>query len=186
MAFSFDPLEIPDVVAVRPDRFDDERGYFKEIFRAEDFARAGLPTSFVQDNLTRSSRGVLRGLHYQLPPGEQGKLVGVVRGRIFDVAVDLRLDSPSYGDWVGRTLDDEAGELLWVPPGFAHGYCVLSDSADVTYKVTHGYEPRLNRGLAWDDPSVGVEWPVSEPVLSAADRGQPSLEACENTFRMVP
>jgi len=184
MAFTFAPLTIPDVIVVRPDRYDDSRGYFKEVFRAEDFARAALPAAFAQDNLTRSARGVLRGLHYQIPPAAQGKLVGVVQGRIFDVAVDLRADSPTYGRWVGRNLDDDSGELLWIPPGFAHGYCVLSDSADVMYKVTHPYAPSLSRGLAWNDPTIAIDWPVSAPILSEADRVQPSLESCDAPFRV--
>lgn len=185
MAFTFTSLEIPDVVVVRPDRYDDDRGYFKEVFRSEVFAAAGLPAAFAQDNVTRSRRGVLRGLHYQLPPVAQGKLIGVVRGRIFDVAVDLRAESPTYGGWVGRTLDDDTGELLWVPAGFAHGYCVLSESADVMYKVSHPFEPSLSRGMAWDDPTVGVEWPISEPVLSQADQRQPTLDQIEAPFPMT-
>lgn len=183
MPFTFEPLAIPQVVAVRPTRHQDDRGSFAEIYRESAFAEAGIPTRFVQDNLARSVRGVLRGLHYQLDPAAQGKLIGVARGRIFDVAVDLRVGSETYGGWVARTLDEGTGELLWIPPGFAHGYCVLSDVADVCYKVTAEYRPDLDRGFAWDDPRVGIHWPVEEPILSARDRRLPPLADAENTFR---
>ena len=182
MAFEFEPLSIPDVIAVRPTRHRDARGYFSEVYRSEPFRTAGIDADFVQDNLTRSSRGVLRGLHYQLPPSAQGKLIGVVRGTIFDVAVDLRRGAETFGRWAGRTLDGETGEMLWIPPGFAHGYCILSDQADVLYKVTATYAPELNRGLRWDDATVGVEWPIEDPVLSDADRVQPSFADCDNPF----
>jgi dTDP-4-dehydrorhamnose 3,5-epimerase len=184
MSFAFEPLKIRDVVVVRPERHLDDRGFFKEVYSEEAFAEAGITARFVQDNVTLSVRGVLRGLHYQLPPAAQGKLVGVVRGRIFDVAVDLRAGGPTYGKSVSRVLDVERGELLWIPPGFAHGYCVLSDSADVTYKVTAPYRPELSRGIRWNDPALGIEWPVSDPILSEADQRQPTLARCENPFHI--
>lgn len=186
MALSFEPTEIPDVVLVRSERHDDARGSFREVFRAQEFEDAGLPSVFVQDNLARSVRGVLRGLHYQLPPEAQGKVVGVVRGEIWDVAVDLRVGARTFGHWVGRMLSADSGDMLWIPPGFAHGYCILSDVADVHYKVTRPYVQALNRGVAWDDPELGIRWPVEAPVLSDNDRSQPTLAEAENLFRHVP
>lgn len=182
MIFEFEPLEIPDVVLVRPTRHQDPRGSFTETYRRSAFERAGIEAQFVQDNLAGSSGGVLRGLHYQLPPAAQGKLVSVVRGRIFDVAVDLRAGGSTFGAWVGWTLDADTGEMLWIPPGFAHGYLVLSDWADVSYKVTAEYAPELDRGLRWDDPAIGVEWPLQDPVLSDRDRALPLLAAAGNPF----
>lgn len=186
MAFTFQATEISDVVVVRPTTHPDPRGFFREVYRRDLFGDAGIHADFRQDNVTRSRRGVLRGLHYQLPPAEQGKLVGVVRGSIFDVAVDLRRGSPTFGEWVGRTLDDETAEMLWIPAGFAHGYAVLSEIADVSYKATGTFQPELARGLAWDDPDVGIDWPIGEPILSAQDQRQPSFADCETTFRYVP
>ena len=183
MTFEFEPLAIPDVVLVRPSRFVDERGFFQESYRQSAFSEGGIGARFVQDNLARSARGVLRGLHYQLPPVAQGKLVGAATGRIFDVAVDLRRGVPTFGAWVGAELDAESGHMLWIPPGFAHGYVVLSDEALVHYKVTAEYRADLDRGLLWNDPALGIEWPVPDPVVSAKDRGQPTLAACDNPFR---
>lgn len=183
MGFTFETTEIPDVVVVRPTTHTDRRGLFREVYRRDLFAEAGIDADFRQDNVTRSARGVLRGLHYQLPPAEQGKLIGVVRGEIFDVAVDIRRGSPTFGHWVGRRLDDADAAMLWIPAGFAHGYAVLSEMADVSYKVTGTFQPDLARGLAWDDPELGIEWPISDPVLSDADRKQPSFAECETTFR---
>lgn len=183
MKFDFQPLEIPDVVLVHPSRFTDERGFFQESYRESAFAEAGILARFVQDNVARSTRHVLRGLHYQILPAAQGKLVGVTSGRIFDVAVDLRVGAPTFGRWVGATLDADSGDLLWIPPGFAHGYVVLSDVADVHYKVTEEYRPELDRGVLWNDPAIGVDWPVSDPIVSAKDVTQPTLDACDNPFR---
>ena len=182
MDFSFRPLAIPDVVLVRPDRHEDARGSFTETFRRSAFAEAGVDVEFVQDNMTRSGRGVLRGLHYQRPPAPQGKLVGVIRGAIYDVAVDLRASSATYGRWVARELDAAAGEMLWIPPGFAHGYCIVSDGADVSYKVTAEYRAELSCGIAWDDPALAIPWPVDVPILSQADRAQPALADVESPF----
>lgn len=184
MSFTFERLSIRDVIAIRPERHLDDRGFFKEVFRHGTFAEAGINASFVQDNLTRSVRGVLRGLHYQLAPAAQGKLVGVIRGRIYDVAVDMRRGGPTFGKWVARTLDVDTGEMLWIPPGFAHGYCILSETADVFYKVTDYFAPDLSRGIRWDDPSLAIPWPVKDPILSVADRRQPTFDRCENTFRI--
>jgi dTDP-4-dehydrorhamnose 3,5-epimerase len=182
MSFTFEPLAVPDVVLVRATRRRDGRGFFQESYRASAFAAAGIDVSFVQDNLARSTRGVLRGLHYQLPPAAQGKLVGVVSGSVFDVAVDLRVGAPTYGRWVGRTLQADVPELLWIPPGFAHGYLVLSDMAEVAYMVTAEYAPELDRGVLWSDPAIGIEWPVEAPVVSAKDEAQPPLARADNPF----
>lgn len=183
MAFEFEPLEIPDVVLVRPTRYTDERGYFQESYRQSAFAEAGIEARFVQDNVARSQAGVLRGLHYQIPPAAQGKLITATQGRIFDVAVDLRVGSPTFGRWVGATLDADVASLLWIPEGFAHGYVALSDVADVHYKVTAEYRPELDRGVLWSDPAIDIEWPVDEPLVSPKDREQPTLDACDNPFR---
>tara|TARA_B100000029_G_scaffold432973_1_gene445533 strand:+ start:489 stop:968 length:480 start_codon:yes stop_codon:yes gene_type:complete len=156
MSFTFERLDIPGVIVVRPEKHRDDRGSFTEIYRQEEFAAAGIAPMFVQENIVHSSGGVLRGLHYQLPPAAQGKLVGVVQGRIFDVAVDIRQGGPTFGHWVGRELDAEEGEMLWIPPGFAHGYCVLSETADVLYKVTGYYEPTLSRGIRWNDELMAI------------------------------
>jgi dTDP-4-dehydrorhamnose 3,5-epimerase len=175
MPFHFTPTEIPDVLQVSLTRHSDARGFFTETYRASAFDEA-LGVRFVQDNLAGSGPRVLRGLHFQRPPKAQGKLVRVVRGAIFDVAVDLRPDSATYGRWVGRTLDASSGEMLWIPAGFAHGYVVTSDEgADVAYKVTEEYDAGLDAGVRWDDPEIGVVWPVDSPILSDRDRALPAL-----------
>ena len=181
-SFTFEPLELPGLVLVRPTRRPDPRGFFVETYKSSAFAEAGIPGPFVQDNMARSAQGVLRGLHYQLPPAAQGKLVQALRGEIFDVAVDLRRDSPTFGRWAGYRLTGDGGELLWIPEGFAHGYLVLSETADVAYKVTAEYAPTLDRGIRWDDPRVGVSWPVEHPTLSVKDRTLPLLSEAENPF----
>lgn len=164
------------VLLVTPSVYRDGRGFFLEAFNQALFEARGLPTRFVQDNHSRSSEGVLRGLHYQIGKA-QGKLVRAVRGRIFDVAVDVRRGSPTFGKWVGETLDDLEMRMLWVPPGFAHGFCALSPDADVVYKCTELYEPASERGVIWNDPEIGIDWPVSHPRLSAKDAAFQSLES---------
>lgn len=166
------PLE--GVVIVQPPVFGDDRGFFMETYHALKFRDAGLPEIFLQDNHSRSARGVLRGLHYQ-EPNPQGKLVRVTRGAVFDVAVDIRRSSPRFGSWFGVELNEENRMMLWVPPGFAHGFCVTSDIADVVYKCTVLYEPQHDRNIAWNDPSIAVDWPVKEPSLSARDAAAPLL-----------
>ena len=161
--------EIPGVLIVEPDIFRDERGFFLETWSRDKLDGSVLPHEFVQDNHSRSVSGVVRGLHYQLDT-PQGKLVHVARGRIFDVAVDIRLKSPTFGRWTGIELSDENLRSLWIPPGFAHGFCVLSDLADVIYKCTSPYSAADDRGVAWNDPSVGIRWPCSDPVISEKDR----------------
>lgn len=167
---------------VTPDVYEDHRGHFFESYRKDRFdALVGAPVDFVQDNQSRSVKGVLRGLHYQLPPFEQGKLVRVVHGEIFDVAVDIRRSSPNFGRWEGHVLSAENRSQLWIPPGFAHGFLVLSDTADVAYKCTSYYAPDTARTIRWDDPEIGIEWPLDgiEPILSAADAEAPSLGDAE-------
>jgi dTDP-4-dehydrorhamnose 3,5-epimerase len=155
----------------------DKRGFFVERFNLARFKEAGLPTQFEQDNHSRSAPGVLRGLHFQHTP-PQGKLVGVIRGRIWDVAVDVRPSSPTFGQHVGVELSDENGKLLWIPGGFAHGFCVLGDEpADVMYKVTQLYNPQGEIGILWDDPELGIPWPLSSPTLSERDKGLLSFAA---------
>lgn len=182
MPFFFEPLTIPDIILITPKKFGDSRGFFVETYHYEQFAANGIDVHFVQDNHSRSAQGVLRGLHYQLNPMAQGKLLRVVQGEVFDVAVDIRLNSPTYGQWVGEVLSAENGRMLYVPPGFAHGFCVLSQSADLLYKVSELYSPEHERGIAWDDPALQIEWPVQKPILSARDTDSPTLAEAENNF----
>jgi dTDP-4-dehydrorhamnose 3,5-epimerase len=180
-AVKFRPSALPDVVVVEPEVHRDGRGFFLETYHAEKFAAAGLPTSFVQDNHSRSSRGTLRGLHAQLEPA-QGKLVRVVRGTVFDVAVDLRRRSATYLRWVSHVLSADEPRSLWIPPGFAHGFCVTSDEADVEYKCSAPYRPAGEVAIAWDDPRVGIAWPIEAPTLSDRDRAAPRVVAVETRF----
>ena len=174
-------LDLPDVKLIQPDVYPDRRGFFLETWRAADYADAGIGSrGFVQDNRSRSLKGVLRGLHFQVGK-PQGKLVYVTRGAVFDVAVDIRRDSPTFGKWTGCELSDENHCQLWIPPGFAHGFCVLSDVADVSYKCTETYRAEWDRGIRWDDPDIGIDWPVAAPLVSAKDRALPGLgEAVED------
>lgn len=178
------PLAIPEVMLIEPKVFGDDRGFFLESFNQQAFNQAtGTDHQFVQDNHSRSKKGVLRGLHYQLPPHAQGKLVRVVRGAVFDVAVDIRKGSPTFGQWVGTELTEDNHRQLWVPPGFAHGFVVLSDSADFLYKATAFYAPQADRGIAWDDPAIGVQWPQLDVEMSLSDKDlkQPLLADAELT-----
>lgn len=173
-------LAIPDVRLVVPDRFGDARGFFAETYSRRDFAANGIPDEFVQDNHSRSAgAGTVRGLHYQLPPFAQGKLIRVLKGSILDVAVDIRRGSPSFGAHVAVTLSAEAGNQLFVPAGFAHGFCTLEPDTEVAYKVTAYYSREHDRGIRWDDPALAIEWPVGtdEAVLSAKDVALPLLDA---------
>ena len=182
MAFTFLPLEIPEVILVTPRPFEDERGVFLETYRQSEFAASGLPERFVQDNFSWSRRGVIRGLHFQKAPAAQGKLVSVTFGEILDVAVDIRQGSPTFSRWVSATLSAQNHQLLYVPAGFAHGFCVLSEQAGVSYKVTAEYSPSLDRGIRWDDPQIGVAWPVGDPILSPKDAAQPLLAQADINF----
>lgn len=165
------PLAIPDVILFEPKVFGDARGFFLESFNQKAFDDAtGSHYDFVQDNHSRSTKGVLRGLHYQLPPHAQGKLVRVVQGAVFDVAVDLRKSSPTFGQWVGAELTAENHHQLWVPPGFAHGFVVLSETADFLYKTTNYYAPQSERSIVWNDPQLAIQWPLKGvPQLSGKD-----------------
>jgi dTDP-4-dehydrorhamnose 3,5-epimerase len=166
--------ELPGVLLLEPRVFGDDRGFFLESWNAKTFADAGLDLDFVQDNHSRSAHGVLRGLHYQLK-NPQGKLVRVTSGAVFDVAVDLRRSSPHFGKWVGYELSEANKRMLWVPPGFGHGFVVTSESADFLYKCTELYDPTDDRGVRWDDPAIGIDWPVTAPALSAKDAAAPLL-----------
>lgn len=174
------PTALPEVLIIEPKVFGDSRGFFFESFNAKNFREAtGLDVEFVQDNHSRSAKNVLRGLHYQIKQ-PQGKLVRVVRGAVFDVAVDIRKSSPNFGKWVGVELTEENHRQLWVPPGFAHGFLVLSDTADFLYKTTDYYAPEFERCLIWNDPEVGVEWPNTQlPALSSKDSFGQTLKEAE-------
>ena len=171
---------LPGVKLIEPRVFGDDRGFFLESWNARSFADAGLDLDFVQDNHSRSARGVLRGLHYQLK-NPQGKLVRVTAGAVFDVAVDVRRSSPHFGRWVGYELSDANKRMLWVPPGFAHGFVVLSDNADFLYKCTQLYDGSDDRGIRWDDPAIGIDWPLAgiTPQLSGKDAAAPLLADAE-------
>ncbi len=175
----FERLAIPEVILLKPKVFGDARGFFLESFNQQVFdAMVGHAVTFVQDNHSRSAQGVLRGLHYQLPPMEQGKLVRVTRGEVFDVAVDIRRASPTFGQWVGAHLSEQNHHQLWIPPGFAHGFLTLSETADFLYKATQFYAPALERGIAWNDPTLGVVWPAGvPPQLSAKDQQAGALNS---------
>jgi dTDP-4-dehydrorhamnose 3,5-epimerase len=175
-------LGIPEVIVLEAQSFPDARGFFLEMYKRSHFSRVGIGENFVQDNYSHSVRNTLRGLHYQKPPNAQAKLVTVLRGEIFDVAVDIRKGSPSYGRWTSVTLSSAKPEMVYVPVGFAHGFCVLSDEADVFYKVSAEYAPESARGIIWNDSTVGIRWPVSEPVTSAQDAQLPSLKNADNDF----
>jgi len=170
---------LPGVLILEPRVLGDARGFFLESWNKRTFTALGLDADFVQDNHSRSARGVLRGLHYQLTE-PQGKLVRVVSGAVFDVAVDLRKSSPHFGQWVGYELSAENRRMMWIPPRFGHGFLVRSDSADSLYKTTAYYAPQWDRGIRWDDPQIGVAWPLDDaPVLSAKDQVQPLLKDAE-------
>ena len=175
-------LAIPDVVLIEPKVFGDARGFFYESFNAQAFQEAtGLDVEFVQDNHSKSQQHVLRGLHYQVAPKAQGKLVRVVQGEVFDVAVDIRKDSPTYGQWVGEVLSADNKKQLWIPPGLAHGFLVTSESAEFLYKTTDYYHPEHERSLLWSDPAIGIDWPLhvlsAPPLLAAKDANAPTLAA---------
>lgn len=177
----FSPTVLPEVLIVEPVVYGDDRGFFFESYNRRRFEEAvGTTVEFVQDNHSRSARHVLRGLHYQFPPNAQGKLVRVGRGAIFDVAVDMRQGSPTFGSWAGVELSDENRRQLWIPVGFAHGFLTLSDTADVLYKASGYYSPPDEGSVAWDDPDLAIRWPIGgEPLLSDKDRAAPRLSAAK-------
>lgn len=182
MSFEFRRLQIPDVVLIHAQEFADHRGFFTELYKRSEFQANGIPHRFVQDNYSHSLRGVLRGLHYQLEPKAQGKLVSVIRGEIFDVAVDIRRGSPTYARWVGMRMSSAEHVMVYVPTGFAHGFQVLSDEADVVYKVTEEYSFEADWGIIWNDPDIGITWPLPDPVLSSKDAALPVLSQAKNHF----
>ena len=176
------PLALPELLLIEPRVFADERGFFMESFNQREFDRAlGGHVDFVQDNHSRSHRGVLRGLHYQLPPHGQGKLVRVTQGRVFDVAVDVRRSSPRFGQWAGVELSSEDHRQLWIPPGFAHGFLVLSESADFAYKTTEYWFAESDRAIRWDDAELAIDWPALDAdfIVGAKDRAAPALAHAE-------
>jgi dTDP-4-dehydrorhamnose 3,5-epimerase len=175
MPFTFTATALPGVVIIEPTVFADSRGFFMETYKRSAFAEAGLDMVFVQENHSRSARGTLRGLHLQRPPRAQGKLVRVLQGEILDVAADIRPDSATFGKWESVTLSATNRRSLYIPAGYAHGFCVVSDEAEVVYKTTDEYAPELEWGVRWDDPVLGIPWPISSPLLSARDTKWPPL-----------
>jgi len=167
--------KLPGVLIIEPGVFSDNRGCFMETWNRDLYAKAGVPTGFVQDNISFSTRGVLRGLHFQ-NPNAQGKLVFVLQGEVFDIAVDIRVGSPTFGQWVGVTLSSENKRQLYIPEGFAHGFCVTGGNALFAYKCTDFYNPPAEGGILWNDPEIGIQWPVNKPVLSEKDNAYPTLK----------
>lgn len=182
MSFTFHKMEIPDVILIKPKIYADKRGSFVETYKHTEFITNGITDKFVQDNWSRSAKGTLRGLHFQHIPEAQAKLVMALRGEVFDVAVDIRRKSPTYGRWVGLTLSDSTMQMLYIPAGFAHGFCVLSDEADFIYKVSAEYSPALDSGIRWNDPDIAIEWPITNPLLSQKDSKLPLLKDTEFSF----
>lgn len=184
MPFKFEPLKsVPGLVLIEPRRFGDDRGWFMETYKASAFTEQDVEADFVQDNHSFSSTaGTLRGLHYQLRPHQQGKLVRCTKGAVLDIAVDIRQGSPTYGEWTTVELSRANGRMLWVPPGFAHGLLTLEDDTDALYKVTAEYAPDHERTIRWDDPEIGLELPVEDPILKERDARAPSLSEAENNF----
>lgn len=183
MPFTFEKLDIPDVMYITAQSFSDDRGQFSELYKASEFSAQGIPDLFVQVNRSVSKQSVLRGLHYQKQPKAQGKLVAVMRGSIFDVAVDIRQGSPTFGKWVGRELTAEKKDMFYVPTGFAHGFYVLSDEAEVLYFCTNEYAKDQEAGIIWNDPTIGVTWPGDKPLLSEKDALLPTLAEADNNFQ---
>ncbi len=184
MPFEFKPFDaLPEVIIIEPKAFPDERGWFAETYKKSEFAKYGIASNFPQDNYSRStSKGILRGLHYQKEPAAQGKLVRCTVGEVFDVAVDIRKGSPTYGKWISATLSAENRHMIWVPPGFAHGVLTTTDIAELMYKVTCEYSQSHDRGIRWNDPAIGVKWPVVDPILSKKDADAPLLKDADNNF----
>jgi dTDP-4-dehydrorhamnose 3,5-epimerase len=184
MRFEFKKLAIPDIILITPERFEDKRGFFMETYKKTAFEKVGIKISFIQDNQSGSKKDVLRGLHYQIPPMEQAKLIRCIRGEIFDVAVDIRKTSPYYGKWVGEYISEENKKMLFIPSGFAHGYLVLSKQAEIVYKVSKEYSKDHERGISWKDPSIKIKWPITgNPILSEKDKQLPLLKEAEKGFR---
>lgn len=175
MPFEFSKLQIPDVILVKLPKFHDWRGFFSETYKKSVFAENGINADFKQDNCSLSKKGVLRGLHYQLAPAAQGKLVRVVSGKVFDVAIDIRRSSPHFGKWVSYVLSAEEGNALWIPEGFAHGFLAMEDDTIVNYKTTSEYSKEHERGIIWNDSAISINWPIREPIVSEKDNVYPNL-----------
>jgi dTDP-4-dehydrorhamnose 3,5-epimerase len=182
MPFNFKELEIKDVILIEPIVFADNRGYFLEFYKRSEFVNFGISDLFIQDNHSKSQKGVLRGLHYQNTPRAQAKLIRCIKGEIFDVAVDIRKNSPTYKQWVGAKLSEENKSMLYIPVGFAHGFVVLSDIAEITYKVTEEFSPAHDAGVLWNDPEVNVDWGILDPIISEKDTKLPLLKDAVNDF----
>lgn len=182
MPFTFKKLEIPDVFLITPKVFPDDRGFFYEIFQKSTFSINGVEKQFVQDNLSHSQKNVIRGLHYQKNPTAQAKLLTVIKGELFDVAVDIRKNSPTYGKWVSEILSDKNHNSIYIPEGFAHGFCVLSNEVDVLYKVGSEYSNEDERGIIWNDSTLNISWPIDNPTMSEQDKKLPTIENCDNDF----
>jgi dTDP-4-dehydrorhamnose 3,5-epimerase len=178
--FEISKLEIPEVLLIHANAFPDQRGTFVELYKRSTFKALGIEDEFLQDNYSCSARGVIRGMHYQMHPKAQAKLVTVIRGEIYDVALDMRTGSPTYGKWVGVELSAKEHGLIYVPVGFAHGFQVLSEQAEVVYKVSQEYSPELERGVAWNDPALDIPWPIQEAILSPRDLKLPLLADAES------
>ncbi len=176
MPFLFKSLAIPGVILIEPKVFPDERGYFLETFKSSDFLSNDLPNNFVQDNLSFSRKNVIRGMHFQKKPKEQGKLVSVIKGRVLDVAVDFRKESPTFLKWIAVELNDRQNNMLYIPEGFAHGFLALSEEVYLLYKCTNEYDLKADAGFRWDDPDIGIAWPINNPVVSEKDQRLPYLK----------
>lgn len=176
MPFEFKKTEIEGVIVIQPKVFPDARGEFTEVYKYSDFAAAGIVDRFVQTNYSKSIKGVLRGMHYQIAPVSQAKLIRVSTGSVFDVAVDIRKNSATYGKWVGVTLTAELKNILYIPEGFAHGFCALEDDTQVIYNCSQEYSPEHERGIIWNDPTIGISWPIQNPMLAERDAAYPLLE----------
>lgn len=182
MPFTFKKLSIPDVILIEAKAFPDDRGFFLENFNESEFSSNGINCKFVQDNYSYSSLGVMRGLHFQKSPMAQSKLVSALKGEIFDVAVDIRKGSPTFGQWVGETLSGKNHKLLFIPEGFAHAFCVLSQNASVYYKVSQEYSPEHDSGIVWNDPQINVKWPIDNLIVSKKDQELSNLKDADNNF----
>jgi dTDP-4-dehydrorhamnose 3,5-epimerase len=179
MPFKFTSLAIPDIILVEPKVFPDERGYFLESFKSSDFKKANLPTHFVQDNFSFSRKDVIRGLHYQKKPKAQGKLVSVLKGGVWDVAVDIRRESPTFLKWVAAELNDRNHVMLYIPPGFAHGFISLTEDVHLLYKCTNEYDLQSDAGIRWNDPDIAISWPIDNPIVSKKDQDLPWINQAD-------
>ncbi len=183
MPFEFKRLKIEEVILVIPKVFNDERGFFLEGYKKSEFEKNGINVEFNQDNHSKSTKGVLRGLHYQLPPKGQAKLVRCIRGKIFDVAIDIRRNSSTFGKWVGEILSEDNKNMLFIPEGFAHGFIVLSDEAELLYKASNEYSKEHDRGILWNDPDINIDWGINyTPILSEKDKNQPKLSEAKDLY----